>query len=434
MRTSDFDYGLPPELIAQSPIEPRDSSRLLVFHRDTEALEHRNFRDILEYLRPGDVMVFNQSRVIPARLYGRRADTGSKVELLLLRKNDDGTWQAMARPGRRLRPGVVVDIGGEKSPQPPFAKGGLSLASDREAAEISASSSAEEGEKSPQPPFTKGGLRPTSDREAAEISTSSSAGEGNENPPPFRKGGTEGGFRVEIIASHENGLKTVRLSSEDGIQRFGHTPLPPYIREKLDDPERYQTVYSRQPGSVAAPTAGLHFTEELLQRIRDLGVEPVFVTLHVGLDTFRPVDEDDPTEHKIHTERYHIDCEAAQALNRARTDRRRIIAVGTTSVRVLEQAALDLEQSGLSALAAIESEASLFILPGHPFRLVDAMVTNFHLPRSTLLMLVSAFVQNGTAGDGSSTGSGRAAVLAAYREAIDQKYRFYSFGDAMLIL
>ncbi len=401
MRTSDFDYGLPPELIAQSPIEPRDSSRLLVFHRDTGALEHRNFRDILEYLRPGDVMVFNQSRVIPARLYGRRADTGSKVELLLLRKNDVGTWQAMARPGRRLRPGVVVDIGGEKSPQPPF---------------------------------TKGGLKPPSDREAAEISTSSSAGEGNENPPPFRKGGTEGGFRVEIIASHENGLKTVRLSSEDGIQRFGHTPLPPYIREKLDDPERYQTVYSRQPGSVAAPTAGLHFTEELLQMIRDLGVEPVFVTLHVGLDTFRPVDEDDPTEHKIHTERYQIDCEAAQALNRARTDRRRIIAVGTTSVRVLEQAALDLEQSGLSALAAIESEASLFILPGHPFRLVDAMVTNFHLPRSTLLMLVSAFVQNGTAGDGSSTGSGRAAVLAAYREAIDQKYRFYSFGDAMLIV
>ena len=412
LRTSDFEYDLPPELIAQSPIEPRDSSRLMVLHRDTGALEHRNFRDILDYLRPGDVMVFNQSRVIPARLYGRRADTGSKVEFLLLRRNPDGTWQAMARPGRRLRPGVVVDIA-EKSP------------------------------KSPQPPFLEGGLEPSKGEDRAQDKASPSQVGEQANPLPFGKGGTEGGFQggfqagftVEIVASHEDGLKTVRLSSEEGIERFGHTPLPPYIKERLADPERYQTVYSRQPGSVAAPTAGLHFSGELLKKVGDLGVETVFVTLHVGLDTFKPVDEDDPADHKIHTERYQIDSQAAEALNRARADGRRIIAVGTTSVRVLEQAGLDLEQSGQTALSPTESEASLFILPGggglpgHSFRLVNAMVTNFHLPRSSLLMLVSAFLENGP-----STSSGRTVVLAAYAVAIEQRYRFYSFGDAMLLI
>ena len=361
--------------------------------RDTGTLEHRRFPDFLEYLRPGDVMVFNQSRVIPARLYGRRADTGIKVEFLLLRRNADATWQAMARPGRRLRPGVVVDIEGRDS------------------------------SKSPQPPFMKGGLTDRSNKDGEEAKL-----------PPFMKGGTEGGFSVEVTASHEDGLKTVRLSSEEGIERFGHTPLPPYIKENLSDPERYQTVYSRQPGSVAAPTAGLHFTGGLLQKVRDLGVETVFVTLHVGLDTFRPVEEDDPTEHKIHTEHYQIDEPAAEALNQAKSDGRRIIAVGTTSVRVLEQAALDIERRGQSAISETEAEASIFILPGHQFRLVDAMVTNFHLPRSSLLMLVSAFVEHGNGGVGPSTGSGRARVMAAYREAIKQVYRFYSFGDAMLIV
>lgn len=388
MRTTDFDYHLPLELIAQSPIEPRDSSRLMVTHRDTGLLEHRDFGNILEYLRPGDVMVFNQSRVIPARLYGRRADTGSKAEFLLLRRNADGTWQAMARPGRRLRAGVVVDID-----------------------EL-------EGQKSPQAPSTKGGLLDIADE-----------GDAKEDLPAFRKGGTEGGFSVEVIASHDDGLKTVRLSHEEGIERFGHTPLPPYIKEKLDDPSRYQTVYAHQPGSVAAPTAGLHFTDALLEQVRAMGVETVFVTLHVGLDTFRPVDEEDPTEHKIHTEHYQIDRQAADALNRAKSEGRRIIAVGTTSVRVLEQAAQTLEERGQTELSETESEASLFILPGHPFRLVDAMVTNFHLPRSSLLMLVSAFIEQGA-----SQGEGRAGVLAAYREAIHQTYRFYSFGDAMLIL
>jgi S-adenosylmethionine:tRNA ribosyltransferase-isomerase len=398
MRTDDFDYHLPQELIAQSPVEPRDSSRLMVLSRESGQIEHRQFPDLLQYLRPGDVMVFNQSRVIPARLYGHRVDTGSRAEFLLLRRNADGTWQAMAKPGRRLRPGVVVQI---EEPSP----------------------------KSPQPPITKGGLSASADQDGVL-----------NNPPPFRKGGTDGGFRspdtgfsVEIIAAHDDGLKTVRLSSEEGIERFGHTPLPPYIKETLDDTERYQTVYSRQPGSVAAPTAGLHFTEDLLQKARDLGVETVFVTLHVGLDTFKPVDEDDPTEHKIHSEHYSIDAEAAEALNRAKAEGRRIIAVGTTSVRVLEQAGLDLEQSGQTALTATESEASLFILPGHKFRIVDAMVTNFHLPRSSLLMLVSAFVEQGQESNGPSTGSGRAVVMMAYEKAIVEQYRFYSFGDAMFI-
>ena len=363
MRTGDFDYDLPPELIAQTPIEPRDSSRLMVMNRNTGALEHNQFRNISEYLRPGDVMVFNQSRVIPARLYGHRADTGGRVAFLLLRRNADGTWQSMARPGRRLRPGVVVEI------------------------------------------------------EQAD-----------ENTPFFHKDEIKGRFLVEITAAHEDGLKTVRLSSEEGIEAFGYAPLPPYIKKRLDDANRYQTVYACQPGSVAAPTAGLHFTDELLDKVRSLGVETVFVTLHVGLDTFKPVDEEDPTEHKIHTEHYQIAPQAAKALNRAKAEGRRIIAVGTTSVRVLEQAAQDLDQSGKSELSGIESEASLFILPGHTFRMVDAMITNFHLPRSSLLMLVSAFV-----GDGTSTNLGLDSIKTSYREAIENRYRFYSFGDAMLI-
>ena len=391
MRTDDFDYHLPQELIAQSPAEPRDSSRLMVLNRESGQIEHRQFPALLQYLHPGDVMVFNQSRVIPARLYGHRVDTGSRAEFLLLRRNADGTWEAMAKPGRRLRQGVVVQIE-EQSPQPAFAKEGINT------------------------PAGEDGVP--------------------KNPTPFVNEETERGFSVDIIAAHDNGLKTVRLSSEEGIERFGHTPLPPYIKETLSDPGRYQTVYSRQPGSVAAPTAGLHFTEDLLQKARDLGVETVFVTLHVGLDTFKPVDEDDPTEHKIHTEHYSIDAQAAESLNRAKADGRRIIAVGTTSVRVLEQAGLDLEHSGQTTLTATESEASLFILPGHKFRMVNAMVTNFHLPRSSLLMLASAFVEQGMGADGPSSfpgRTGRTVVMDAYQEAIAQRYRFYSFGDAMFI-
>jgi S-adenosylmethionine:tRNA ribosyltransferase-isomerase len=361
MRTNDFDYHLPQELIAQVPIEPRDSSRLLVLHRGTGQLEHRSFRNILDYLQPGDLMVFNQSRVIAARLLGHRDDTGSKVELLLLRQEAPNTWQALAKPARRLRPGVKITI-----------------------------------------------VAPNAESE-------------NGPPDPTQ-------LSVEILESHEDGIKTVRLSSEDSIASFGYTPLPPYIRQRLDDPDRYQTVYAAQPGSAAAPTAGLHFTDSLLEQIRGAGVETTFVTLHVGLDTFRPVQGEDPAQHKIHTEHYEIDAPAADALNRARQDGRRIIAVGTTSVRVLEQAAQDIARDGRDSFSAVQGEAGIYILPGHRFRAIDAMITNFHLPRSTLLMLVSAFVE------GPSTVSGRTVVLGAYGEAIEQGYRFYSFGDAMLVL
>ena len=362
MRTSDFDYGLPPELIAQTPIEPRDASRLMVLERASGRVDHRRFRDISGYLRPGDLMVFNQSRVIPARLFGVRDDTGSRVELLLLRREADRVWEAMARPGRRLRPGIRVTI---------------------------------------TPPED---TLPT-------------------NPPPAKP------LSVEILESRDKGLKSIRLSSEDSIDRMGHTPLPPYIRQRLEDPERYQTVYAREPGSAAAPTAGLHFTPELLSRLRGGGVETAFITLHVGLDTFRPVEEEDPSAHHIHTERYSLDEETADSLNRARAEGRRIVAVGTTSVRVLEQAAADAARDGLDFRPA-EGDASIYILPGHRFLAVDAMITNFHLPRSTLLMLVSAFAEHG-ADDGVS---GREMMLAAYADAIRERYRFYSFGDAMLIV
>ena len=370
MRTSDFDYPLPPELIAQTPAEPRDSSRLMVLDRATGGTEHRRFPDILEYLRPGDLMVFNQSRVIPARLFGVRDDNGGRVEFLLLRREAEGVWEALARPGRRLRPGATVTI------KPLYE------------------------ELSPPPP----------------------EGEGWDGGEPLT---------IEVLESRPNGIKAVRLSSEEAIEGMGHTPLPPYIRQALDDPERYQTVYARQPGSAAAPTAGLHFTPELLARIRDAGVETAFVTLHVGLDTFRPVQGEDPAAHYIHTERYSLDAETADALNRARLEGRRTIAVGTTSVRVLEQTAADAERDGRTAFEPTEGDANIYILPGHRFRAVDAMLTNFHLPRSTLLMLVSAFAQHGAGGP---EDAGRRMMLEAYAEAVRQQYRFYSFGDAMLIL
>ena len=369
MRTDDFDYHLPPELIAQVPVEPRDSSRLLTLNRATGQVEHRQFSDILDCLPSGAALVLNRSRVIPARLYGRRKDTGGKVELLLLRREgssdsagegsgtDSGIWQALGKPGRRLRPGVVLSL------------------------------------------ETPGHLAIPQGVSAAEA------------------------VEAEVLSVSADGIRRVRLSAESGIDRLGEVPLPPYIHQRLEDPERYQTVYSRQPGSVAAPTAGLHFTPELLESLRWKGVETAFVTLHVGLDTFRPVSEQDPTEHTIHTEYYELPAETAAVLTRARAEGRPIIAVGTTSVRTLEQVGRDRAAAGLgkaNVIAPASGQADLFILPGHEFRLVDGMITNFHLPRSTLLMLVSAF-------------AGRERILAAYREAIAQRYRFYSFGDAMLI-
>ena len=341
MKTSDFDYRLPEELIAQTPAEPRDHSRLLVVSRRTGRMEHRRFCDLTEWLRAGDVMVFNDSRVFPARLHGRKTDTGAKVELLLLHRLGTSTWKALVRPGRRMRAGAAFEVPGADGPT----------------------------------------------------------------------------LSGEVIEVEPDGSRVVRLSDDDQVRKLGVVPLPPYIREPLVDAERYQTVYSRVTGSVAAPTAGLHFTEGLLDRVRALGVETVFVTLHVGWDSFRPVQHEDPSGHELHSEHWELSPEAALAINRAKSEGRRVVSVGTTAVRLLEHAAT----LGGDPLRAGSGWADLMILPGHRFRVVDALVTNFHLPRSTLLMLTSAF-------------AGRDLVLGAYREAVRLRYRFYSFGDAMLIV
>ena len=368
MRTSDFDYHLPPELIAQTPVEPRDSSRLLILRRDTGALEHRRFSDLGQHLPPGCVLVMNRSRVLPARLYGRRQDTGGRVELLLLRRERPGIWQALGQPGRRLRPGVKLWL-------------------------------------------TAPGDNPGGGPAAANPAGNDAAAD------------DRAAVAAEILAVNSEGVRTVRLSDESGIEQMGQVPLPPYIRQRLDDPERYQTVYAQEPGSVAAPTAGLHFTPQLLDSLRQAGISTAFVTLHVGLDTFRPVKGDDPREHHIHTEYYELPAETAAMLTQTRQQGRPIIAVGTTAVRTLEQVGRD-QAASIDRDAPLEparGQADLFILPGHPFRLVDGMITNFHLPRSTLLMLVSAF-------------AGRENIRNAYQAAVEQGYRFYSFGDAMLIL
>ena len=382
MRTSDFDYHLPPELIAQTPVEPRDSSRLLILRRDTGALEHRQFSDLGQHLPPGCVLVMNRSRVLPARLYGRRQDTGGRVELLLLRRESPGIWQALGQPGRRLRPGVKLWL-------------------------------------------TAPGDNPAGGGDPAAANPAGGGDPAAANPAGKAADYDEDGAAVaaEILAVNSEGVRTVRLSTESGIEPLGQVPLPPYIRQRLADPERYQTVYAQEPGSVAAPTAGLHFTPQLLDNLRQAGISTAFVTLHVGLDTFRPVKGDDPREHHIHTEYYELPADTAAALTQARQQGRPIIAVGTTAVRTLEQvgrdqaASIDREEPVLPA----QGQADLFILPGHQFCLVDGMITNFHLPRSTLLMLVSAF-------------AGRENILAAYQAAVAQGYRFYSFGDAMLIL
>jgi S-adenosylmethionine:tRNA ribosyltransferase-isomerase len=344
MKTSDFDYYLPPELIAQTPVEPRDSSRLMVLTRGKGAIVHRHFHEITDYLTDGDVLVFNDSRVIPARLKGRRTGSGGVVEILLLRRLEPNVWEALVRPGKRLRTGASIEIG--------------------------------------------------DDTQLGSV------------------------VRAEITQSGEGGIRTVRFSDEALLFQSGEVPLPPYIHAPLDNAERYQTIYARISGSVAAPTAGLHFTPELLAEIEHIGVKCLFTTLHVGLDTFRPVKEEDPREHTIHREYGVIDSSVADELMKARHEGRRIICVGTTAVRLVEQAA----RAGCgSEIVPFEGWVDLFILPGHRFRMVDAMITNYHLPRSTLLMLVTAF-------------AGRENIEKAYREAIARKYRFYSFGDAMLIL
>ena len=348
VKTDNFDYTLPPELIAQIPIEPRDRSRLMVLNRQDGSIVHRRFFEITDYLREGDVLVFNDSRVIPARLRGRRMGSGGKVEILLLRRLSTGLWEALVKPGRRLQAGNKVEIS-------------VNLPSD--------------------------------------------------NP-------TDKTFVAEITEVGEEGMRTVRFPDEALLLKSGEVPLPPYIHTPLADPDRYQTVYARVDGSAAAPTAGLHFTRELMRKIASKGIKFLFVTLHVGLDTFRPVTEDNPREHIIYKEYGIVSSEVAAALSAAKRNSRRVIAVGTTTVRILEQAAL---ASKSSELDPFEDWVDLFILPGHRFRTVDTLVTNFHLPRSTLLMLVTAF-------------GGQEFINRAYREAIAQRYRFYSFGDAMLIL
>lgn len=355
---SDFDYDLPQELIAQTPLEPRDSSRLLVVERATGTLNHSHFRDIGDYLRPGDLLIANQSRVIPARLLGKRAKTGGHVEILLLAERADlGTdiWETLVRPGRRLREGALMLFGDES--------------------------------------------------------------------------GTDV-LQAEVLQRTENGGRIVRFTAVSQpqsagsatsvgelIEQLGHMPLPPYIHEKLQDPERYQTVYSRIVGSAAAPTAGLHFTPELLTRLRQQGVQVGFVTLHVGLDTFRPVEVEDFREHKMHSEEIDLDEHTAELIQQTRRSGGRVIAVGTTVVRVLESVASVHNGQALPYHGATR----LFITPGYRFQLVDGMITNFHLPRSTLLLLVSAF-------------SSKPLMDQAYQEAVRERYRFFSFGDAMLIV
>lgn len=341
MKTSDFDYHLPESSIAQTPAEPRDSSRLLVLHRDTGEREHRIFRDVTEYLRAGDLLVLNQTRVIPARIFARKA-TGGKVELLLLRRRDLLTWEALVG-GKGLRIGTKVRV--------------------------------------------------------------------------------EAGPEAEIIELLEGSERLIKFSEpiEPYFSKVGNVPLPPYIHEKLTDPERYQTVYAKEPGSAAAPTAGLHFTPRLLDELQAKGVKVAYVTLHVGLDTFAPVNEDDPEEHKIHTEWCELPVETAEAINETREADGRVVAVGTTSVRTLESAARYATLGRSARIVPFTGPTDLYILPGYRFSLVDVMITNFHLPKSTLLMLVSAF-------------AGREQIIETYELAIREGYRFYSFGDAMLIL
>jgi S-adenosylmethionine:tRNA ribosyltransferase-isomerase len=336
MKTSEFDYHLPETSIAQTPVEPRDSSRLLVLHRESGKIEHRTFREIGGYLREGDLLVLNQTRVIPARIFARK-ETGGRVELLLLRRRDELTWEALVG-GKGLRVGKSLQV--------------------------------------------------------------------------------EDGPSAEIVELLEGSERLIRFSEpiEPYFPRVGNVPLPPYIHEKLRDPERYQTVYAREPGSAAAPTAGLHFTPHLLEELQRERVGVAYVTLHVGLDTFAPVTEDDPQQHKIHTEWCELPRPAADLVNETKQAGRRVIAVGTTAVRTLESAA-----SLQARVASFSGPTSLYILPGYEFKVVDAMITNFHLPRSTLLMLVSAF-------------AGREMILETYQTAIREGYRFYSFGDAMLIL
>ncbi len=340
MKISDFDYALSKEYIAQSPIEPRDAARLLVLDRDSGVIEHAVFREIGRFLKAGDLLVLNETRVIPARLYARKIPTGGRVEILLLRQEQPMVWEALVG-GKGLKSGKKIKI--------------------------------------------------------------------------------ESGPGAEIVQVLGGPRRLVRFDHpiEPYLPEAGHVPLPPYIHKPLERPERYQTIYAKIPGSAAAPTAGLHFTQRLINELKENGVKFTTITLHIGLDTFAPLTEEDPAEHQIHTEWCQINAEVAEVINRAHASDGRIIAVGTTTVRAIESAAQKASVKG--SVEPLEGATDLFILPGYNFHVVDAMITNFHLPKSTLLMLVSAF-------------AGRERILETYQIAIEKGYRFYSFGDAMLIL
>ncbi len=341
MRTSDFYYELSQELIAQDPLEDRSGSRLLVLNRKTGEIEHRVFKDIKEYLRPGDCLVVNDTKVIPARLTGFREDTEAGIEVLLLKRKGDNVWETLVKPGRKARPGARIVFG-------------------------------------------------------------------------------DGALKGEVLAIEKEGNRLIRFEYqgifEEILDRLGQMPLPPYITHQLKDRNRYQTVYAKHDGSAAAPTAGLHFTSELLQEIEEGGVKLAHITLHVGLGTFRPVKVEDATKHHMHAEYYVVEKEQARLINGAKAEGGRVICVGTTSCRTLESAA---DENGI--LRAGNGWTDIFIYPGYRFKMTDALLTNFHLPESTLLMLVSAF-------------AGRDTIMSAYREAVREKYRFFSFGDAMLLI
>lgn len=348
MDVASFDFALPDHLIAQKPLADRNASRLLTLNRQTGATEHRQFTDLADFLAPGDVLVLNDTRVLPARLIGVKPDTGAKVELLLLHSLGDDRWEVLVKPGKKLREGAMIHFGPVESGSPP-----------KLAARI---------------------------EEVKEM------------------GGRIASFTYEG-------------KFEDVLEQLGQMPLPPYIKAELADRERYQTVYARNPGSAAAPTAGLHFTDELLAAIRQKGVQVAHVTLHVGLGTFRPVATDRVEDHQMHAEYYSISEQTAALVNEARASGGRVVAVGTTSCRTLEASAAKFADGKLHK---DEGWTDIFIYPGYEFRMVDALVTNFHLPKSTLVMLVSAF-------------AGRERVMQAYQEAIDREYRFFSFGDAMFV-
>ena len=341
MDVKDFYYDLPQELIAQDPLEDRSSSRLMVLDKITGEVEHRHFKDITEYLRPGDCLVINNTKVIPARLYGVKEGTEAKIEILLLKRKENGIWETLVKPGKKCKIGTKIVFG-------------------------------------------------------------------------------EGILTGEVVDIVEEGNRLIQFHYEgifeEILDRLGQMPLPPYITHQLQDKNRYQTVYAKYDGSAAAPTAGLHFTPELLQQVRDMGVEIAEVTLHVGLGTFRPVKETDVLKHHMHSEFYKIEQSEADKINKAKKEGHRVIAVGTTSTRTLESAA---DENGF--LTEKSGWTEIFIYPGYQFKVIDALITNFHLPESTLVMLVSAL-------------AGREHVLAAYETAVEEKYRFFSFGDAMFIV